>query len=116
MRQRLGRVRLKEATEARRVRKLRKAEAEREALVLFNSFVRDEDETTEEVVSPKEGEQSGECSDEEFWNKLADVEPSALQVCRNVKEPWEHTQRIAKPSRMHRLVACHSSKNEMMQS
>ena len=116
MRQRLGRVKLKEAIEARRVRKSRKAEAKREARILYENFVGCGDEAIEEVVNPKSPEQAGGCSDEEFWNELTEIEPPVLRAHRLVEEPWQHTQRIAKPSRMQRLVACLSSKNEVTQS
>ena len=116
MKQRLGRVKLKEAIEARRVRKSRKAEAKREARILYENFVGCGDEAIVEVVSPKSPELTGGCSDEEFWNELTEIEPPVLRAHRLVEEPWQHTQRIAKPSRMQRLVACLSSKNEVTQS
>ena len=109
-------MRLKEASEARRLRKLRKAEAKCEARILYENFVGCGDEAIEEVVNPNSRDKNGDCSDEEFWNELTKIELPVLRAHRLVKEPWEHVQRMAKPSRMQMLFASRSGKNESSQS
>ena len=115
-RQRLGRIRLKEASEVRRMRKLRMAEATFEARMLYESFVGCGKDAAEEVINPNSREHADDDSDEEFWNGLSEIDPPALRTGGPVKEPWECMQRMARPSRMQRLTASRPSRNELLLS
>ena len=108
-----GRIKFKEASEARRLRKLRSLEAIIEARILYENFVGCDVAEVGTMGNPKPCEEAELCqvceanggSDEEFWNGLCEVRPPAPRADSHVKRPWECIQRTAKPSRMQRLTA-----------
>ena len=104
-RQILGRIKLKEAMEKRRLRKLRNVEATLEARILYEEFVNDDGGPVDETIRPLSREHDGNDSDEEFWLGLGGVESPVPRTEDRIKEPWECTQRMARPSRLQRLFA-----------
>ena len=115
-RQMLGRIKLKEASEKRKLRKLRNVGATLEARILYDDFVNDGGGSVEETIRPLSREHDSDGSDEEFWFGLSGIESPAPRTEDRKKEPWECTQRMARPSRMQRLLARRSGENELVQS
>ena len=105
----LGRIRFKEASEIRRLRKVRKLEAIFDARILYDNFLGGDEEEVEQASLCRVCDVEGG-SDEEFWNGLSPIEPPS-----SVK-PRECFRGMARPSRMQRLIASRSGKNELLQS
>ena len=113
-RQMLGRIKLKDASEKRRLRKLRSVEATLEARILYEEFVNDGGGPVEATIRPLSREHDSDDSGEEFWLGLGGRGWNG--GTRRIKEPWERAQRMARPSRLQRLFARRSGENEVVQS
>ena len=104
----LGRIKLKQGSEARRVRKLRRKAAAVEAQNLYNEFVCDQEGEEAEPCQVCEAEDK---LDEEFWHELAEVKPRPAHIGSHDKKPHEGFQGVVRLSRMQRLTASRSSTN-----
>ena len=93
--------------EKRRLRKMRKNEATLEARILYEEFANDDGGLPDETSWPRSREHEGNDSDEEFWRGLGGSESPFLRIVDRVSEPWECTQRMARPSRLQRLSRVH---------
>lgn len=107
----LGRIRLKEGSEARETRPLRRLEAAVEANNLYADFGGGPD--------GGEAERCKACKtddepDEEFWNGLAEVKPWLPRVSRLDDNPREFHRGQVRLSRTQRLVAGRPGMNDKL--
>ena len=104
----LGRIKCRELSAARKIRKQRKVECERESADLIASS-EGGGARCDGGHNHKDEEAESENSDAEFWSKLeSTLEMSARLHCNPV-EPEKFRRGPSKPSRVNRLMASRSN-------
>ena len=109
----LGRVKYKQAQEARRARKQRSTEADRELVTLVDSFINGDTtpQPDEAELHFNEGsvEEADDGSDEEFWNNLRAGNCPRAEHIRNIPtSPLYHFMGRPSSSRMSRVARMQS--------